>query len=297
VRRIDAAMAIYTVVMSIGFMIAFPAVGAVIQARGWRSAWLAVGLALTAVLAPLAWIVVRRSPEAIGLAPDGDGPSTTPAAATAVIPASVSDDAAAPLDGVDWQSALRTPAFWAFALSASLYGLIASGIGLFNQAILAERGFGPTMYYNTLVVTALTALGGNFLGGWLTRFVRMTSLLAASMALLALGLLALPHMSTPAQVYGWAVTMGLGGGFVTVLFFSVWPRAFGRRQLGQIQGAAQAMTVVASAVGPLLLAWCVERTGAYAAAFYVLAAPVALVGIWALVITMPERAAAPAVRV
>ncbi len=43
-----------------------------------------------------------------------------------------------------------------------------------------------------------------------------------------------------------------------VLFFSVWPRAFGRRDLGRIQGAAQALTVLASAVGPLLLAWCVD---------------------------------------
>ena len=65
--------------------------------------------------------------------------------------------------------------------------------------------------------------------------------------------------------------MGLGGGFVMVLFFSVWPRVFGRRDLGRIQGAAQAMTVLASAVGPLLLAWCVEWTGSYAAMFRVLA--------------------------
>ena len=84
------------------------------------------------------------------------------------------------------------------------------------------------------------------------------------MAMLTAGLLALPHITAAWQVYGWAACMGIGGGFVTVLFFTVWPRVFGRRQLGRIQGAAQAMTVVASAVGPLLLAWCVERTGAYA---------------------------------
>ena len=65
--------------------------------------------------------------------------------------------------------------------------------------------------------------------------------------------------------------MGLGGGLVMVLFFSVWPRVYGRRQLGRIQGVAQAMTVLASAVGPLLLAACVEMTGSYAAMFYILA--------------------------
>ena len=37
VRRIDMAMAIYSVVLSIGFMIAFPVVGSLVQSRGWRT--------------------------------------------------------------------------------------------------------------------------------------------------------------------------------------------------------------------------------------------------------------------
>ena len=46
VRRIDTAMAVYSIVMSIGFMAAFPIVGSLVQSRGWRAAWLAVGIAL-----------------------------------------------------------------------------------------------------------------------------------------------------------------------------------------------------------------------------------------------------------
>ena len=69
-----------------------------------------------------------------------------------------------------------------------------------------------------------------------------------------------------------AVAMGVAGGFVMVVFFSFWGRAYGRTHLGRIQGAAQALTVFASAIGPLLLAWCVDATGSYAAAFYALAA-------------------------
>ena len=67
VRRIDMAMAIYSVVLSIGFMIAFPVVGSLVQSRGWRSAWLAVGAAILAGLVPLALLLVRRNPESIGL--------------------------------------------------------------------------------------------------------------------------------------------------------------------------------------------------------------------------------------
>jgi len=262
-------------------MIAFSTVGATIQARGWRVAWWGVGLALIVVLAPLAWLVVRRSPEAFGVLPDGADLHRE-------------ETARQSHEGIEFRAAVAMPAFWAFALAASLYGLIASGIGLFNEAVLAERGFGPTMFYNTLVVTAMTGLAGNFLGGWLSRTVRLTSLLAISMAVLTAGMLVLPHVTQVWQVYAWAAAMGVGGGFITVLFFTVWPRVFGRRHLGRIQGAAQAMTVVASAIGPVLLAWCVERTGQYAAAFYILAIPVAFVGVWALSISAPDAAPAAA---
>jgi MFS family permease len=73
-----------------------------------------------------------------------------------------------------------------------------------------------------------------------------------------------------------------------VLFFSVWVRAFGRRHLGRIQGAAQALTVLASAVGPLLLAWCVASTGSYTAMFRILAAVIATLGAAALAVAVPR---------
>ena len=129
----------------------------------------------------------------------------------------------------------------------------------------------PNVYYQTLVVTALTALAGNFGGGWLAMRMSLSTLLAISLFVLALGLAALPHVTTIVHVMLWATAMGLGGGLVMVLFFSVWPRVYGRKHLGSIQGAAQAMTVVASAVGPLLLAWCIELTGSYAGMFNILA--------------------------
>jgi MFS family permease len=85
---------------------------------------------------------------------------------------------------------------------------------------------------------------------------------------------------------------GIGGGIVIVLFFSIWPRAFGRPHLGRIQGSAQAITVLASAIGPLVLAWSVERTGSYATVFYGLAAAIALTAAAALLVSVPTPASA-----
>jgi len=193
--------------------------------------------------------------------------------------------------GYSWSAALRTPAFWVFGLGAAVYGLVASGIGLFNESILAERGFDASVYYQTLVVTALTALVGNFLAGWLTRVWPLPHLLALSMFMLTAGLVALPIVSTIAHVMVWAAAMGLGGGCVMVLFFTVWPKVYGGRQLGRIQGTAQALTVVASALGPLLVAWSVERTGSHAFVFFALAGAIGALGLAALVVRLPPGVA------
>src|SRR5919112_1421483 len=58
VRRLSLAMAVYTVALSVGFMVAFPVVGASVLAYGWRATWTAVGVSLLLGLAPLRWLLV-----------------------------------------------------------------------------------------------------------------------------------------------------------------------------------------------------------------------------------------------
>ncbi len=277
VRRLSVAMAVYTVVLSVGFMIAFPVVGAAVVSGGWRQAWIGVGAAILAGLAPASWLLVRRTPEACGLALDGERR----------LEDKPEEDA-----GVAYtlRQALSKPAFWVFALASSVYGLIASGIALFNESILTELGFDAATYHRSLVVIALTALLGNFLGGWLASKWSMNRLMALAMSLLGVSLLALPQVRTQAHVAAYASAMGVAGGFVMVIFFSFWSRAFGRTHLGKIQGAAQTLTVLASAVGPLLLAEYVTRTGSYAVIFYLLALVVCVLGVAAWFVPLPSLA-------
>ena len=274
VRRLNAAMAVYTVVLSIGFMLAFPLIGSMVLESGWRQSWRVVGMALMFGLAPLSWLLVRNSPESISLQPDVDTSQTL-------------ETSQADLS-FTLRQALRTPAFWVFGISGAVYGLVASGIALFNESILAERGFDPATFHRSLVIVALTSLIGNFLGGWLISRGRINRLLALAMVLLAGSLFALPHVNTQVHVAVYALVMGLAGGFVIVIFFAVWSRAYGRTHLGKIQGAAQALTVIASAVGPLLLAEGVARTGSYVAMFYALTVVVLLLAVSAWFVKLPQ---------
>src|SRR5579862_5458712 len=149
-RRLNFAMGVYSILVGIGFIAAFPGVGHAVLKHGWRAAWSGVGLVLVLVLAPLTWLLVRNNPEEQGLRVDGN-----------------SAQEEVRLSDLDLQEALLSPAFWIFALSSSVFGLVYSGIALFNQSILEQRGFDATVYHTILVVSTLLGLLANFVGGWI----------------------------------------------------------------------------------------------------------------------------------
>ena len=281
-RRLSYAMGVFSLLVGIGFIAAFPGIGQAVLRFGWRAAWLGVAIALLAVVAPTAWIIVR------------DAPSTAATddmnAASAGNGEDVEELESQPSDLTVWE-ALQSAAFWVFALASSLFGLVYSGIALFNQSILEQLGFSASTYYLALTISTMLGLIANFGGGWLALRWPIQRLMGLGMAVLAAALVALPLVRTEAHVVLYAVAMGVSGGIVTVTFFSVWGQVFGRRHLGRIQGCAQTMTVLASAVGPLILAKTFERTGSYDVMFYSLAAIVSALGIWSWWVPLPHRPA------
>jgi len=273
-RRLGLATAIYSVLLSVGFMASFRIVGNVIQTQGWRTAWSDIGLALMG-LACLSWLLVRH-------APANSEPAANPNPAAELTG-----------DGFELREALRTPAFWIFSGATSLFGLASSGLSLFNQAILAERGFDAATYYQTLILTTFIGLAGQMLCGLLAQRWAYQHVLSLALCVYSLALLGLTRVETLDQLRVCAGLLGLAGGMITVIFFAIWARAFGRRELGRIQGAAQMMTVFASAVGPLAFAHCHEHYDTYAPALYGLSAAVVLLALlanWTPLPTLPTIA-------
>lgn len=261
-RGLNYAMGIYSLLVGIGFIAAFPSVGGSVLRFGWRPAWAGMGWFLFLVLVPLAWIIVRDGPEKPEISDVRRSDFTL-------------------------AGALRTSAFWIFALSSSMFGLVYSGISLFNQSILEQRGFDASVYHTVLVVSTMLGLAANFGGGWLASRWPIQRLMGLGMAVLAYALISLPLVRSYAHVMFYGVTMGVAGGVVTVVFFSVWGQIYGRKHLGKIQGCAQMMTVFASASGPLLLAWTLERTGSYDLIFQCLAGVVMVLGIASWLVRVP----------
>jgi MFS family permease len=266
--RVGMAMGVYSVLLSVFFAAAFVAIGATVRTGGWRLAWLQVAVALAFVVTPAVVLFMREpaTPQ-VGMTSGPDIGS-----------------------GLTLADALRTPAFWVFAGATSLFGLVSSGLGLFNEAVLAERGFNQQTYHTFLAASSIIALVGQFGCGWLTLRWSMQRLLGLAMFIYAVALVALPLIVSLAQLWIFAALIGLSGGMITVMFFAIW-RRFGSGHLGRIQGAAQMLTVLASAIGPLLFAKCAAITGSYAPILWILAPSVFLVGLAALRVSVPDEAA------
>jgi MFS family permease len=267
-KRVGLAMGVYSVLLSVFFAAAFTVVGGIVRNHGWRTAWEMVALALIFGIAPLVLLFLRE-PRALE-EPIGESEETSLTGSMALLPA------------------LRTPAFWIFGGATALFGLVSSGLGLFNEAVLAERGFGQKTYHEFLAVTTLIALIGQLVCGWLSLRWPMQRLLGIAMFLYAGALAALPLLNTLAQLWILAGLIGLAAGIITVLFFAIWSHVFGRAQLGRIQGAAQMLTVFASALGPVVFAKCHAVTGSYAPLLLLLAPLVFLLGVTAWLVSLPK---------
>jgi MFS family permease len=266
--QLPLATGIYSLLVSVGFAVAF-VWGRAKSDLEWRVQWSELGGILLFGFAPLFAILVRS-------APPSDGNS------------SASEDVESPSD-FTLAAALGTPAFWIFGMATSLYGLVSSGLSLFNESLLVERGFPKTTFYDLSLMTTGIGLASNLLTGWLATQIRINVLAAGAMSLLAMALLSLPIITTYPALVAYATAMGWAGGMVTVLFFSIWAQLFGRSQLGRIQGVAQMLTVVASALGPAILAEVKVRTGTYLYAVVALGLVAATLAVAVAIVSEPRR--------
>ena len=83
------------------------------------------------------------------------------------------------------------------------------------------------------------------------------------------------------------------GSSITVVFFTVWGRLYGQAHLGRIQGAAQMLTVIASAIGPALFGFSKYQWGIYGPVLWGLASVTLVLAAVAWWTPLPETGRQP----
>ena len=232
-----------------------------IQEWGWPFAFRFWGLVVAAVMAPLAWFLVRNRPEDVGLRTDGD---PRPEEGT------TSDEK----EEISWTlaEAMRTPVFWVIVFAASVPAMVFTGLAFHHMSILTENGLTVEVASLVFTVTAVAQFALLGLAGWTADRFPVRWVFSLTLVLLGASTVLVFPASTPL----WATVLGLGRGgamaFFSITSNVVWPAYFGRRHLASIRGFSMTAMVVLSAFGPMPFGLAYDWFGGYGEILFLMVA-------------------------
>ena len=239
-----------------------PVIHFLIAEFGWRGAWVALAVIIWSLLLIPTITFIRRSPESVGLHPDGDDVS---ADATDV------DQDVYREQEVDWtlREAAKTRALWLLLLAGSSQALIGTALVFHQVSIFAGKGLDASVAASVFTVMAPCAIGASLIAGYLSDKVPNRFVLAAGQVLMAIGMLLTFAISSVWHAFLYGAIMGFAQGVIMTTSAVIWPNYFGRRHIGSIRGAATTSMVGFAAVGPLPFAYTFDITGSYTTAILV----------------------------
>jgi MFS family permease len=286
-RKRGLAMAVVQTGQAIGGVVIFPLVALAVLNLGWRTAAVLSGLVVFMLL-PLV-LFIRRSPESMGLLPDGERSSSHDSARAA------RGQAPAPGDPREFttREALRTPTFWLLAAFHGLRNVPYAGVTVHLVPLLIWKGLDEPAAAFYVGVTALATVVVRPLTGWLGDRQSKQTIGAIGVLLGAAGLMVLAYGDGAwwALVL-FAVLFSFGDGVNSVTWALVGD-AFGRAHFGTIRGWISMFQSFASMPAAVYTGWVYDRTQSYTQA---LIAFVICYGVAACVIWLIPRPVRPAPR-
>ncbi len=246
-----------------------PVFAILIEQTSWRAGWAVLGAVELVVLAPLAWLIVRRRPEDYGQLPDGDPPLQARRPEAHAADLSPSPQPTLPGTGTQteesWtlREAVHTRTLWLIVISLMLTGFPATGVIANMVPYFIDEGLSLSFASSAFAFFGFGAMFGRPFWGYAAgRFGVHASLTLWGFAYsLAIALYVLA--STPATLFAAAWPIGLVIGGAQQLQSQAWPDYFGRRHVGSITGLTVLLVTPSMAFGPLVAAAAFELMGSY----------------------------------
>ena len=296
IRYRTRAMSAFSSSLRLGSALFTPVMALIVAAYSWRIGSLFAAVVVLLIAGPLS-LLIRRSPESMGLLPDGDKPqeqSVTqpqpqePNATQSQVEETVSASIASGPVIVDFtlKESLRTPSYWLIVMSTTVRYLVIGGIHLHWVPIFVWKGYsevaGATFIgFSALVATPLILLNG-YLGD---RFSKRLVLMSGHSALLA-SMFILIYAENTWLMYVFATMFAYGEG-VSPTNYSIIGEYFGRRIFARLRGLLTTFTTVAI-FSPVYAGWVYDRTQDYTPALFTYAG-IAAFGIFVLLFLVKPR--------
>jgi MFS family permease len=276
----------------VGGAVFVPVIAWLIVQYGWRLAAIIIGMATLVIPLPMS-LLVRSTPEDMGLRPDGESKKSTDFDPDSEYGLSKShpDDEHPEDISFTVREALRTRAFWVYSISMTLRACILSSIVVHQIPHLTDIGIPYQTASNVLGLMVLMSVPGRFIFGWLGDRFDKKKLLFLLCILQGLGIFIFINASTLPLLYLFVVVYGLGYGGVIPLTVALRADLFGRKNYATIAGISMTLSTVGTVSAPLLAGYLYDVTQSYSLAFYTFIMLIVLSGIFFLLIPRPTRRA------
>jgi len=286
-RRRALAIGIAFSGVGAGAILILPWLQTLILEEGWRAACWKLGVITLVVLLPIN-LLVAKSPESLGLLPDGE--QRTESGLAKKRPSNVVD---AQWAATEWTVplAIRTARFWWLALSFFSGGWIWYAVQVHQTKYLLELGFSGELAAYALGLVGLTGIAGQIAWGYLSdRIGREWAWTASGIGftICYLALLALPGHPARWLVYVMVAAQGLLGYGLASVFGAIPMELFQGARYSSIFAVLNIASNLGAGLGPWVAGLVYDRTGSYVPAFW-LAIACSILSVAAIWLAAPRK--------
>lgn len=261
VRRRGQALGVSTAGISMGGVVFVPLTQYLIEHLGWRGAMGVLAVFIPAVVIPPVALFMRRSPESMGLRPDGEAP----------LPPGKRVDLDREIEH-SWTpaQAMQHRNFWLIAAAFALTVMGITATLLHQITFLIDRGLTPGSASWVLGATAGVGILGKLGFGTLLDRFGQRHVIMGCFALQAVGVACLLAPTTPVTLVLFVLLYGFAMGGNATLQATVIGECFGRLYYGSIAGRMSPFIVVVQALGAPLTGAARDLLGSYTPALLVI---------------------------
>lgn len=256
IRMRTRAMSMISASVNLGGFLLTPLLAWAIFSWGWRSAAFGSGVVFLLVGLPLA-LLVRRSPESMGLQPDGDPPfrmaPTERRGQQRNAPQEIHFSLA---------EAMRTSPFWYLTIGTALRIATLTAVAVHYVPIMVWKGMSQTEAAFLLGVQSFLSIPVTLLLGWLGDRINKAKLMAVCMLFAVASMLILIFGQQRWQIWFFLPLFTV----VEATFPANWScvgEFFGRTNFAKIRGVMVFVQAWGAVIGPVVAGATYDRTQSY----------------------------------
>lgn len=240
---------------ALGFSLAPAILFGLVEKYTWKGAWLVLAFIVGIPFVIIVILFFRDNPEQCNLKPDGKIQVNTKKKRTPLT---------RPIRDYNLGEAIRTYSFWIYNLTMVMHGLFITAFTFNVESIFQIAGMDKQTAFSIFVPVAIISVIVNFLGSWISDFIKLKYLLIAYLTALIITIGSLQLLGD-SQSALWMLIAGSGiaSGMFSIMVSVVWPRFFGTTHLGKISGFSTSCIVVGTAIGPFLFSLSEKFSGNY----------------------------------